>query len=114
MDWNTEFNIDIKEVAQEVRQIRKEKKIQYNDYGQAEPKRSYYQESRDRHCWQVEISCLRRAIFIEMSHPEENYLVEKFCSLLESGKEHEYILKKYGTSSDVIQALLDAEDFFKL
>jgi len=49
MDWNTEFNIDIKKVAQEVRQIRKEK-IQYNDYGQAEPKRSYYQELRDRPC----------------------------------------------------------------
>jgi len=49
-----------------------------------------------------------------MSHPEENYLVEKFCRLLESGKEHEYILKKYGTSSDVIQVLLDAEDFVKL
>jgi len=31
MDWNTEFNIDIKKVAQEVRQIRKEKKIQYVD-----------------------------------------------------------------------------------
>jgi len=31
MDWNKEFNIDIKEVAQEVRQIRKEKKIQYVD-----------------------------------------------------------------------------------
>jgi len=49
-----------------------------------------------------------------MSHPEENYLVEKLCRLLESGKDQEYILKKYGTSSDVIQALLDAEDFVKL
>ena len=50
MDWNKEFNIDIKKVAQEVRQIRKEKKIQYNDYGQAVPKRSYFQELRDRPC----------------------------------------------------------------
>ena len=49
-----------------------------------------------------------------MPHPEENYLVEKLCRLLESGKEHEYILKKHGTSSDVIQALIDAEDFVKL
>ena len=49
-----------------------------------------------------------------MPHPEENYLVEKLCRLLESGKTQEYILKKYGTSSDVIQALLDAEDFVKL
>ena len=47
MDWNTEFNIDIKQVTKEVRQIRKEKKIQYDDYGQAEPKRSYYQELRE-------------------------------------------------------------------
>ena len=114
MDWNTEFNIDIKKVAQEVRQIRKEKKIQYDDYGQAELKRSYYQELRDRPCWQVGITCLRRATLIEMPHPEENYLVEKFCRLLESGKDQEYILKKYGTSSEVIQALIDAEDFVKL
>ena len=49
-----------------------------------------------------------------MQHPEENYLVEKLCRLLESGKDQEYILKKYGTSSDVIQALLDAEDFVRL
>jgi len=49
-----------------------------------------------------------------MPHPEENYLVEKFCRLFESGKEHEYILKKYGTSNEVIQALIDAEDFVKL
>ena len=114
MNYLKEFKIDIKQVAKEVRQIREEKKVMYNDYGKAVPKRSYYQELRDRHCWQVEISCLRRAIFIEMSHPEENYLVEKFCRLLESGKDQEYILKKYGTSSDVIQALLDAEDFIKL
>jgi len=114
MDWNKEFNIDIKEVAKEVRQIRKEKKIQYNDYGQAVPKRSYFQELRDRPCWQVEIFCLRRATLIEMPHPEENYLVEKFCRLLESGKDQEYILKKYGSSDEVIQALLDAEDFVKL
>ena len=49
-----------------------------------------------------------------MSHPEENYLVEKFCRLLESGKEQEYILKTHGTSDEVIQALIDAEDFVKL
>ena len=114
MDWNTEFNIDIKQVAKEVRQIGEEKKVIYNEYGKALPKRSYYQELRGRPCWQVGITCLRRAIFIEMSHPEENYLVEKFCRLLESGKDQKYILKKYGTSSDVIQALLDAEDFVKL
>jgi len=52
MDWNTEFNIDIKEVAKEVRQILKEKKIQYNDYGKALHKRSYYQELRDKPCGQ--------------------------------------------------------------
>ena len=114
MEWNKEFNIDIKKVAQEVRQIRKEKKIQYDDYGQAEPKKSYYQELRDRHCWQVEISCLRRGTLIEMAHPEENYLVEKLCRLLEAGKTQEYILKKHGTSNEVIQALIDAEDFIKL
>ena len=56
----------------------------------------------------------QRATLIEMPHPEENYLVEKLCRLLESGKDQEYILKKYGTSSDVIQALIDAEDFVKL
>jgi len=56
----------------------------------------------------------QRATLIEMPHPEENYLVEKLCRLLESGKDQEYILKKYGISSDVIQALLDAEDFVKL
>ena len=49
-----------------------------------------------------------------MPHPEENYLVEKLTRLLESGKDQEYILKKYGTSSEVIQALIDAEDFVKL
>ena len=49
-----------------------------------------------------------------MAHPEENYLVEKFCRLLESGKDQEYILKKYGSSNEVIQALIDAEDFVKL
>ena len=53
MDWNKEFNIDIKEVANEVDQIRKQKKIQYDDYGQAEPKRSYYQELRDKPCGQL-------------------------------------------------------------
>ena len=56
----------------------------------------------------------QRATLIEMPHPEENYLVEKLTRLLESGKDQEYILKKYGTSSDVIQALIDAEDFVKL
>jgi len=50
MDWNTEFNIEIKKVAQEVKQIRKEKKIQYNDYGEPEKNRRYYQELRDRPC----------------------------------------------------------------
>jgi len=114
MDWNKEFNVIPKQVAAEVRRIQKEKEVTYNDHGQAEPKRSYYQELRDRPCWQVGITCLRRATLIEMPHPEENYLVEKFCRLLESGKDQEYILKKYGTSSDVIQALLDAEDFVKL
>ena len=59
-------------------------------------------------------SANQRATIIEMQHPEENYLVEKFCRLLESGKEHEYILKKYGSSDEVIQALIDAEDFVKL
>ena len=53
MDWNTEFNIDIKKVAQEVRQIRKEKKIQYNDYGELEKNRSYYQELRNKPCGQL-------------------------------------------------------------
>jgi len=38
MDWNTEFNIDIKQVAKEVRQIREEKKVIYDDYGKAVPK----------------------------------------------------------------------------
>ena len=56
----------------------------------------------------------QRDTLIEMSHPEENYLVEKFCRLLESGKDQEYILKKYGSSDEVIQALIDAEDFVKL
>jgi hypothetical protein len=37
MDWNKEFNIDIKQVAKEVRQIREEKKVIYDDYGQAVP-----------------------------------------------------------------------------
>ena len=50
MDWNTEFNIDIKEVAKEVRQIREEKKVIYDGYGKAAPKRSYFQELRDRPC----------------------------------------------------------------
>ena len=49
MDWNKEFNIDIKEVAKEVRRIQKEKRI-FNDYGEPEKKQSYYQELRDRHC----------------------------------------------------------------
>ena len=94
MDWNTEFNIDIKKVAQEVRQIRKEKKIQYVD------KQKYLIYGVLHYSY--------------MPHPEENYLVEKLCRLLEAGKDQEYILKKYGTSGDVIQALLDAEDFVKL
>jgi len=113
MDWNTEFNVTPERVAAEVRRIQKEKRT-FNDYGEPEKKQSYYQELRDRPCWQVETSCLRRGTLIGMPHPEENYLVEKLCRLLESGKDQEYILKKYGTSSDVIQALLDAEDFVKL
>ena len=113
MDWNTEFNVTPERVAAEVRRIQKEKRT-FNDYGEPEKKQSYYQELRDRHCWQVGISCLRRATLIEMSHPEENYLVEKFCRLLESGKDHEYILNKHGNSNEVIQALIDAEDFVKL
>ena len=64
MDYLKEFNIDIKQVAKEVRQIGEEKKVIYDDYGKAVPKRSYYQELRDRHCWQVEISCLRRGTLI--------------------------------------------------
>jgi len=56
----------------------------------------------------------QRATLKEVSHPEENYLVEKLCRLLESGKDQEYILKKHGSSDKVIQALLDAEDFVKL
>ncbi len=113
MDWNKEFNVTPEQVAAEVKQIQKEKGT-FNDYGEPEKKRSYYQELREKPCWQVGITCLRRAIFIEMSHPEKNYLVEKFCRLLESGKDHEYILKKHGNSNEVIQALIDAEDFVKL
>ena len=113
MEWNKEFKVTPERVAAEVRRIQKEKRT-FNDYGEPEKKQSYYQELRDRPCWQVEISCLWRAIFIEMPHPEENYLVEKLCRLLEAGKTQEYILKKHGTSNEVIQALLDAEDFIKL
>ena len=50
MNYLKEFNIDIKQVAKEVRQIREEKKVIYDDYGKAVPKRSYFQELRDRHC----------------------------------------------------------------
>jgi len=50
MNYLKEFKIDIKQVAKEVRQIREEKKVMYNDYGKAVPKRSYYQELRDRPC----------------------------------------------------------------
>ena len=47
MNYLKEFKIDIKQVAKEVRQIGEEKRI-YDDYGKAVPKRSYYQELRDR------------------------------------------------------------------
>ena len=50
MDWNKEFNVTPEQVAAEVRRIKKEKEVTYNDYGKAVPKRSYYQELRDRHC----------------------------------------------------------------
>ena len=45
-----EFNVTPEEVEREVGQIQKEKKIQYDDYGKAVPKRSYYQELRDKPC----------------------------------------------------------------
>ena len=48
MNYLKEFKIDIKQVAKEVRQIREEKKVIYDEYGKAVPKRSYYQELRDR------------------------------------------------------------------
>ena len=66
MDWNTEFNIDIKEVAKEVRQIGEEKKVIYDDYGKAVPKRSYYQELRDRPCGQLPTKCRRHGKVINM------------------------------------------------
>ena len=53
MDWNTEFNVTPEQVAAEVRRIQKEKEVIYNDHGQAEPKRSYYQELRDKPCGQL-------------------------------------------------------------
>ena len=49
MNYLKEFKIDIKQVAKEVRQIGEEKKVIYDDSGKAVPKRSYYQELRDRH-----------------------------------------------------------------
>ena len=61
MDWNTEFNIDIKEVAQEVRQIQKEKRT-YNDYGKAVPKRSYYHELRDKPCGQGKTALVKKEV----------------------------------------------------
>ena len=48
-----EFNVTPEEVEREVGQIQKEKKIQYDDYGQAVPKRNYYQELRDKPCGQL-------------------------------------------------------------
>ena len=69
----------------------------------------------EKQIWgQLKNNSFQSDILQPMPHPEENYLVEKLTRLLESGKDQEYILKKYGTSSDVIQALLDAEDFVKL
>ena len=65
MDWNTEFNIDIKVVAKEVRQIREEKKVIYDDYGKAVPKRSYYQELRDKPCGQLPTKCRRHGNIVE-------------------------------------------------
>jgi len=53
MDWNIEFNVTPEQVAAEVRRIQKEKEVIYNDHGQAEPKRSYYQELRDKPCGQL-------------------------------------------------------------
>ena len=50
MNYLKEFKIDIKQVAKEVRQIREEKKVIYDDYGKALHNRSYYQELRDRPC----------------------------------------------------------------
>ena len=65
MDWNTEFNIDIKEVAKEVRHIGEEKKVIYDDYGKAVPKRSYYQELRDKPCGQLPTKCRRHGNIVE-------------------------------------------------
>jgi len=65
MDWNTEFNIDIKVVAKEVRQIGEEKKVIYDDYGKAVPKRSYYQELRDKPCGQLPTKCRRHGNIVE-------------------------------------------------
>jgi len=45
-----EFNVTPEQVAAEVKQIQKEKEVIYDDYGKASPKRSYYQELRDRPC----------------------------------------------------------------
>ena len=47
MDWNKEFNVTPDQVADEVRQIQKEKGT-FNDYGEPEKKRSYYQELREK------------------------------------------------------------------
>jgi len=50
MNWNKEFKVTPEQVAAEVKQIKKEKEVIYDDYGKALHKRSYYQELRDRHC----------------------------------------------------------------
>ena len=69
----------------------------------------------EKQIWgQLKNNSFQSDILQPMPHPEENYLVEKFCRLLESGKDHEYILNKHGNSNEVIQALIDAEDFVKL
>ena len=60
-----EFNVTPEEVEREVGQIQKEKKIQYDDYGQAVPKRSYYQELRDKPCGQLPTKCRRLCKTIE-------------------------------------------------
>ena len=57
-----EFNVTPEEVEKEVGQIQKEKKIQYDDYGQAVPKRSYYQELRDKPCGQGKTALVKKEV----------------------------------------------------
>ena len=47
MDWNKEFNVTPEQVAAEVKRIQKEKET-FNDYGEPEKKRSYYQKLREK------------------------------------------------------------------